>query len=255
MQPNGLCLSHDNKLLFVTDIRYNVIRVLNKADGTLIQTIGNDPGQLSEPYGICISPDGRELYVADTRNQCIQVFNATDGSYVRAIVRDFKYPRGVCVSWNGEELYVSDNNGIHVLNAANGSHLRTIDSIYHPDGLCLSHDNELLFVAGQKNIAVFRTLDGSFVRSIFTRFGDDEQEDAELSSICLSPNGKELYVTDGLYSHVRVLRTDDGSLIQTIGGHGQSNGKFIGPQGVCVSRDGEVIVADTWNYRIQVFQM
>jgi sugar lactone lactonase YvrE len=66
-----------------------------------------------------------------------------------------------------------------------------------------------------------------------------DDEDAQLSGICLSPNGDDLYVTDGLYNNVQVLRT----------------GKFITPLGVCVSSDGELIVADTWNYRIQVFQI
>jgi DNA-binding beta-propeller fold protein YncE len=248
-----LCLSHDNKRIFVTDTNYNVIRVLNRADGTLIQTIGNGkgtaPGQFNSPGGICISPDGRELYVADKDNLRIQVLNAIDGSYVRAIVHDFKYPRGVCLSVDGEKLYVSDDNGVHVLSAADGSHFRTIDDIYYPDGLCLSHNNELLFVAGEKNIVVFRTLDGS-IFSRFARVGHDQQE---LSDICLSPNGEELYVVDGLYDRVRVLRTNDGLLIQTIGGYGECAGKFFGASGACVSRDGELIVADT--HRIQVFQI
>jgi DNA-binding beta-propeller fold protein YncE len=259
MQPVCLCLSHNNKRLFVTDGENHVILVLNRADGTVIQEIGNGkgkaPGQFNSPWGICISPDGRELYASDKNNHRIQVFNAADGSYVRSIGNgQFKYPKGICVSRNGEELYVSDNRDVKVLRITDGTILRTFE-VDDPDGLCLSQDNELLFVAGQKNIVVFRVSNGSYVRPIFTRFGDDEQEDSELSGICLSPNGEELFVTDGLYSHVRVLRADDGSLIQTIGGHGQSDGKFVTPLGVCVSRDGEMIVADTWNYRIQVFQM
>ena len=261
MQPLRLCLSHDNKRLFVTDGGNNRILVLNRADGTLIQTIGNGegtgPGQFKSPWGVCISTNGRELYAADKNNHRIQVFNAIDGSYARTIGHgQLKYPRAVCVSGNGEELYVSDYKDIKVLRVADGTHLRTIDEhLVDPDGLCLSYDNELLFVADQTKIVVFRASDGSYVRSIFSRRGDGEDIDVELSDIYLSPSGEELYVTDGLYNRVQVLRADDGSFIQNIGDYGQGPGQFVTPLGVCVSRDGELIVADTWNYRIQVFQL
>ena len=261
MQPVRLCLSNDNKRIFVTDGENHLILVLNREDGTHIQTIGNgkgkERGQFDSPWGVCISPDGRELYTADKNNHRIQVFNAIDGSYVRTIGRgQLKYPRGVCVSGNGEELYVSENKDVKVLRVADGAHLRTIDEhLVDPDGLCLSHDNELLFVADQTKIVVFRASDGGYVRSIFSRRGDGEDIDVELSDICLSPSGEELYVTDGLYNRVQVLRADDGSFIQNIGDYGQGAGQFVTPLGVCVSRDGEVIVADTWNYRIQVFQL
>ena len=269
MQPLRLCLSHDNRRLFVTDMENHLVHVLNRADGTLIQTIGKGkgrgPGQFESPWGVCISGNGEELYVADNNNHRVQVFNAIDGSYVRLFGQGhLKYPRDLCLSLNGEELYVSaaNNNGIQVLRVSDGSYLRTIgrksedpnepDKLYNPDGLCLSLDGQL-FVADRKKIVVFRATDGSHVRSIFVEVDNDE--DAELSGICLSPNGDDLYVTDGLYNNVQVLRTEDGSLIQTIGEHGQTAGKFITPLGVCVSSDGELIVADTWNYRIQVFQM
>lgn len=260
MQPVRLCLSHDNKRLFVTDGE-NHIHVLNRHDGAFIQTIGKGKGdgrgQFDSPWGICISHDGKELYVADKNNHRVQVFNAIDGSYVRSFVQDqLKYPMDVCVSRNGE-LYVSSatNNGIQVLRISDGSHLRTIGNEIDldTDGLCLSPDGQELFVTCRKEIVVLHVAEGTHVRSIFVEVEGDE--DAELSGICLSPDGEKLYVTDGMYNNVKVLRTEDGSLIQIIGEHGQTAGKFITPLGVCVSSDGELFVADTWNYRIQVFQV
>ena len=266
MQPVHLCLSHDNKRLFVTDMGNHLVQVLNKEDGTFIQTIGNGqgkgPGQfLYTPWGVCISPDGRELYVADQGNHRINVFNTIDGTSTRSFGQgQIKYPLDVCVSRDGEELYVSEtfnlNGGIQVLRISDGSRVRTIgnelDQNDSTDGLCLSPDNELLFVACGKKIEVFRTRDGAHVlSSVF------DEEDGKLSGICLSPNGEELYVTNSkfLYSQVYVLRTEDGSLIRTLGDHGQNQGEFISPQGVCVSPDGEMFVADTGNYRVQVFQI
>ena len=265
MKPGSLCLSHDNKCLFVTD-RENHVKVLNRADGTLIQKIGNGhgrgPGCFLEPVGVCISPDGSELYVADRYNNRINVFNPIDGSYVCRLVGKrlvgkrpifLEQPKGICISADGELLYVADNNGVQVLRAGNSDHIRTIN-VDDPLGLCLSHDNELLFVIMSRgDIVVFRTLDDS----IFARF-DRVLHRLDYSryfaDICLSPNGKALYVIDGNYDRVRVLRTKDGSLIQTIGEYGQTAGKFTyGPGGICVSPDGEMFVTD--NNHIQVFQM
>jgi DNA-binding beta-propeller fold protein YncE len=262
MQPVRLCLSHHNKRLFVTDGENNRILVLNRADGTLIQTFGQgkgkDPGQFNTPWGVCISPDGNELYVADKSNHRIQVFRAIDGSYVRTIGQgQLKCPRGVCVSRNGEEIYVSSsrNNGIHVLHPRDGSLLRTIGQghLVDPDELCLSPDGQELFVADREKIAVLRVTDGGYIRSIFSVVNG--YAEPELSGICLSQDGEKIYVTDGAYSHIQVLRTEDGSLIQTIGNHGETAGEFITPLGVCVSPNGELFVADTWNHRIQVFQI
>ncbi len=264
MQPVRLCLSLDNKLLFVTDKQNDRVQVLNKEDGTFIRTIGygkgTAPGYFNSPEGVCISPDGSELYVADCYNNRINVFKTIDGSYVCRLIgkgHNLKRPIGICISRDGEKLYVADLNGVQVLREADGAHIQTINvdnplGFCEPLGLCLSHDNELLFVTTSwGDIVVFRTLD----YSIFTRFDNVHKLYSVESDICLSPNGEALYVTQSRYDCVQVLRIEDGSIIQTIGEYGQTTGKFFRPKGVCVSPNGEMFVADTGNHRIQVFQI
>ena len=274
MTPVCLCLSLDNKRLFVTDRENHLVQVLNKEDGTFIQTIGNGkgagPGYFNSPEGVCISPDGSELYVADRYNNRINVFNPIDGSYVcrlvgRRLVDETRIfleePRGICISADGELLYVADFNGVQVL-SVDGAHIRTInvqnpparwdEPHFPPVGLCLSRNNDLLFVTTYfGDIVVFRTSDDT----ISTRFDIWVHRGPASSNICLSPDGEELYISQTRYDFVQVLRIADGSLIQRIGEYGQTAGKMFGPQGVCVSPDGEMFVADTGNYRVQVFQI
>jgi DNA-binding beta-propeller fold protein YncE len=50
-----------------------------------------------------------------------------------------------------------------------------------------------------------------------------------------------------------VIFDADGNYITQFGSGGMLNGQFDEPVGIAVDADGNVFVADTWNYRIQVF--
>ena len=54
-------------------------------------------------------------------------------------------------------------------------------------------------------------------------------------------------------SHTVMVYTLDGQLIHEFGGSGPDPGKFKGPCGICVDKDGLVYVADFGNRRVQVF--
>ncbi|NWJ96234.1 MAG: glycosyltransferase family 39 protein [Chloroflexi bacterium] len=75
--------------------------------------------------------------------------------------------------------------------------------------------------------------------------------------IALAPNG-DILVLDS--ENARVQRFDkDGKFLSTFGGSGRDDGKFAlaqyssGPSGVTVDDEGNIYVADTWNFRIQKF--
>ena len=54
-------------------------------------------------------------------------------------------------------------------------------------------------------------------------------------------------------SHTVMVYTLGGQLIHEFGGSGPDPGKFKGPRGICVDKDGLVYVADFGNRRVQVF--
>ena len=50
-----------------------------------------------------------------------------------------------------------------------------------------------------------------------------------------------------------VILNEEGELINSFGTGGSEDGQFNDPYGVDVDEEGRIIVADTYNYRIQVF--
>jgi DNA-binding beta-propeller fold protein YncE len=72
------------------------------------------------------------------------------------------------------------------------------------------------------------------------------------TDIAIAPNG-DLYVSDG-YGNARIHHfTADGELIGSWGEPGTAPGQFNLPHGICVMKDGRVLVADRENDRIQFF--
>ena len=62
-----------------------------------------------------------------------------------------------------------------------------------------------------------------------------------------------LYVADAKKHHVLCYSTVDGSAVHTIGRRGGGPGEFNFPTNLTVNRSGRLYVADTLNFRIQVF--
>ena len=73
----------------------------------------------------------------------------------------------------------------------------------------------------------------------------------QISGIDIDENGN-IFVTDQGYSSVRVLNPS-GLILSTFGNYGSEPGELRGPERIALGPDGEVIVADSKNLRIQVF--
>ena len=99
--------------------------------------------------------------------------------------------------------------------------------------------------------------DGKIVMTLGKKgvMGDDTSRDAfnQPNSVGFAPNG-DVYVSDG-YGNSRVVQFKaDGSFVRIIGGRrGAAPGELAVPHGVAIDPQGRVIVADSDNKRVSVF--
>jgi sugar lactone lactonase YvrE len=101
-----------------------------------------------------------------------------------------------------------------------------------------SHDGRLLMTLGTRGAAGDNTSRTSF---------------NEPNAVAVASNG-DVYVSDG-YENSRIVHfRKDGTFVKIIGGtHGSAPGELDLPHGVAVDADGRVIVADSDNKRLSIF--
>ena len=111
-KPTDVAIAGDK--LFVVDIKNQKIRVLNKATGEQLYTIGSagsDEGQLYQPTNIAVATNGH-VYVSDTGNFRVQEYTP-DGRFVRKLgsigtsYGKFARPKGIALDREGR-IYVVD---------------------------------------------------------------------------------------------------------------------------------------------------
>jgi tripartite motif-containing protein 71 len=183
---------------------------------------GAGDGQFNRPRGVAFVGEGN-LVVSDFFNHCIQVFRYIDGAHLRTIGSggagnvQFDYPWGIAFDGAGH-IIVSEWRGhrVQVLRYSDGAHVITFGSKGSGNGQFKYPQG--IAVDGEGNIAVF----------------------------------------DGHNARVQVHRLSDGAYIRTIGSRGSGNGQFGGGDGACVGvafdSEGNLVVADCNNHRVQVLR-
>ena len=74
----------------------------------------------------------------------------------------------------------------------------------------------------------------------------------DIWEVVVDANTQRIYGSDNLHNQVKMM-TMQGEVLKTTGRHGNQPGQFQWPNGIRCSKKGEVIVCDTMNHRIQVF--
>lgn len=188
---------------------------------------GARPGQFSAPVDVEAGPDG-SLYVVDRATGILQRFDA-GGSLlatldIRAMFFDDARPWGLAVGQDGT-VFVADTFGWRVL-AFDAELSALILSFGEPP-------------AG-----------GSEPPGPYTLFGPRD--------IAIDASGN-LWVTDTGHNRI-VIYTSVGEYIREIGapfssdtlGRGSGSAEFSEPVGIDIAPNGEVVIADMWNARVQI---
>ncbi len=191
----------------------------------VIGSAGSELGQFQHPRDLQMADDGT-LYVVDSDNHRIQH-----------------------ITTNGEVLHSWGSFGDVNTGPAEGGRFN------QPWGIGLGTDGAV-YVADTWNHRVQKfSAEGEFL-TMWGFFGQGEQPSAFWGprDIAVSADGR-VFVTDTGNKRV-VIFDSEGNFINQFGSAGMAAGQFDEPVGLALSEDGrKVYVADTWNQRIQVFEI
>ena len=254
-----------NGHVYVADYANHRIQVFDTKGNYITKwgTYGEENGQIHKASALSVVPSGN-IYLSDQFNYRIQVFTS-NGTFVTAWGTkgegdgQFLHPHVPGVDSEGN-VYVSDRDLANVQKfTGDGKFMMKWSEEGSNDGqlskpesvIIDSNDNVYVADFGNHRIQKF-TKDGKFILKWGSKgIGDGEFNGPAGLSIDRNDN---IYVTDRNNNRIQVF-TANGTFLTKFGTEGSGSSQFILPEGVGVDiNTGLVYVADTGNYRIQVFR-
>jgi DNA-binding beta-propeller fold protein YncE len=227
--PKGLCALPNGNLL-VCDTHYGRLLEMSLS-GDVIKHWGGPgtgPGQFTHPLSACVNAKLGRAYIVEYHayNDRVQVFDL-DGKFIKAFgscgsdAGQFSRPSGITLDADGN-VYVADscNHRIQKFDA----------------------EGKLLKLFGKMG-----TAEGELRYPYDIAFGYEPSEKSELQK-----RAAVLYVAE--YNNMRVSVFDtEGRFIRFIGQPGAGKGQFASPWSLSVDAKGRLLVSDTGNHRVQIF--
>jgi len=119
VNPGGMAIDTENRLLYVTDAELDQVLVYDADSFKLLRRIGTggkkhrltSPGDFSKPTNVAVDKEGN-VYVTDTWNDRVEIFDA-DGNFIRAFGKNgdgpgrFARPKGIAIDADGH-VWVAD---------------------------------------------------------------------------------------------------------------------------------------------------
>jgi len=259
MQGPNFVTTDEKGNIFVSDCWNNKIKMFD-SHGEWKQSIQNYRSRFSQfqyPMGIAFNSKGN-LIVADKEHCRIQIFSKNVAMFGSGL---FNYLSGIAVDSNDNIIaldyyahciQVIDCNGVWKQTIKNDG---CADSEFdHPWGVSVSKLNGRVFVSDSFNhrIQVFN----SELKFLFN-FGSYGSADGQFrypQGLMVSNCGQYLFVCDSENHRIQIFNAFNGEFIKSYGSLGSGDGQFDYPCGICVSNSGKLIISETGNHRVQIFE-
>lgn len=220
--PQGVSVSPDGSRVYVANQGSNNVSVINTATNQVVTTIGVG----TSPVGVSVSPDGNRVYVTNQRSNNVSVIN-TATNQVLATIPVGSPPFGVSVSPDGNRAYVAQfgANTVSVINTATNTVVATIplppsNASY---AVSVSPDGNRVYVArtttngSSNNTSSVSVIDPATNTVIVTiPVGTTPTITYGFVGVAVSPDGKQLYVTNLFANSVSVINTASNTITTTI---------------------------------------
>jgi uncharacterized protein YjiK len=278
--PYGVAVDDTGNIFLVEEKGYRLIKL--DAAGELQWAIGelgiygNDNAHFGDywrgPTDVAVNSSGN-VYVADTGNHRIQVFDSS-GTYVTTLGssgsgdNQFQDPYGIAVDGN-DNIYVADeeNHRVQIFNSGHTyqATLGVTDEpggdnsrFDHPRGVAVDSEGRV-YVADRDNARVQRCTVVGASGACETFVGETDVTSDDFAHLqapldVAVDDQDRVYVLDSYWNQRIQIFDSDGAYLTTIGGEwGERMGQFRNPEGISVSPNGTIYVADSINHRIQTF--
>ncbi|KAG9347154.1 hypothetical protein JZ751_006081 [Albula glossodonta] len=250
-----------------------------------VGTKGRNKGEFTNVQGVAACPND-QILIADSNNQCVQVFS-NDGQFIsRFGVRgrspgQLQRPTGVAVHPNGDIIIADYDNKWVSIFSSEGKFKTKIGSgrLMGPKGVSVDRNGHVIVVDNKAcSVFIFQP-SGKLV----TKFGSRGNGDKQFAGphFAAVNNNNEIIITDFHNHSVKVFNTE-GEFLLKFGSNGEGNGQFnaptgvavdvfdgsgsflsyintsvdplYGPQGLALTSDGHVVVADSGNHCFKVYR-
>jgi len=174
---------------------------------------GAAPGQFTEPRALTVAPNGF-VYICDLTGRVLKW--TTNGNYVAA--------------WKAPKLPYNQPEG--------------------PEGICMLPNGNVAFTNTHASNVIIYSPTGKLLRK-FGVYGTGRGQFLLVTGICSDKDGF-LYCADYGGEFDRISKwTQDGKLVAQWSGHGEGARQFRRPCGLAIAIEGDLLVADIGNHRIQ----
>ena len=260
VRPHGLAI-HPAGGILVTDPGIGRVHFFD-IPRRRYRMLGDDlPSGLPSPIAVAVTIDG-EILVTDSRLRSIERFSRTGAHLGRfAAAHDFQRPGGIVVDPISGSVYIVDilQHCIFVF-GPDGSLSRqfggngVLPGLFNfPTHLAMTPSGNLL-VADSMNFRIQTVSPQGDPLASYGDPGNARGNFARPKGVGSIDEGVHVAV-EGLYSSLVFFNTA-GDLLLSIGESGSDEGQFWLPAGLAYDRSRNLIfVADSYNSRVQVFQM
>jgi YVTN family beta-propeller protein len=198
--PENFDVSHDGKVLFVSNEDASGISFVDLDSGAVTKTIRTG----DEPEGVKITPDGKLVYSTSEDEGTVAVIDPAASKLVKTFKVGHR-PRNIVFLPSGGRGYVNAENdgGIVVFDAVKNEKIQAIplgaQGEVKPMGLALSADASKLYVSGGRAGKVFVV--DTATNQPTTSFDVGRRP----WGLAISPDGKTLFTANGPSNDVSVV--------------------------------------------------
>jgi YVTN family beta-propeller protein len=206
IDPETFALSHDGRVLYVSNEDSGQLSALDVTRGSLRVTVPVG----TEPEGVAVSADDRLVYVACETSNAVYVVDA-HSMKVLAQIPTQKRPRAIYLAHHAHRGYVTDEFGaaLTVFDTTDDKVVKTIDlgdpKVVRPMGIASADGGRRLYVTTGRFGALLEVdpESGRIIRAI-------DKVGARPWGVALSPDGSTAYTANGPSGDVSIVDLKSG---------------------------------------------